>query len=187
MDNNIGQLQQDIRWWYPRQRLRRTNWLYRIDALRLYDQREITFLNSLGSIFFEYSTIFLSWGYTLQTILQRMSSPAKKSLRDVISMVFSMTSLLWSEGYCHYLTFLEISFYPATNRSAPSMHFLPRARSSFNDLSHSEAYQMTGYLVHNLRRLYLQLPIPHYQTIYQSFNNFYCHRHHWKTTFPLMK
>ena len=56
------QHQQDpspFRDWYPRDILRRTNWLYRIDALRPHDRREMQVLWDLTWLFQEYATQFL--------------------------------------------------------------------------------------------------------------------------------
>ena len=109
MNRHVDNVENSIRWWYPRDILMRTNWLYRIDALRPYDRREMRLFFELASMFLEYCTLFLCWGYSLQTMLKRVSGSFKNNLEKVIRMIFAMTALLWSEGYCHYLTFLKIA------------------------------------------------------------------------------
>ena len=39
-EEDIDQHERAVRWWYPRDILRRTNWLYRVDGLRPLDRRE---------------------------------------------------------------------------------------------------------------------------------------------------
>ena len=50
-DSSIDNVEQGLHSWYPRDILRRTNWLYRVDALRPHDMREMSVLWELTELF----------------------------------------------------------------------------------------------------------------------------------------
>ena len=113
MDNDA---EGPFRSWLPRDILRRTNWLYRVNVLRPHDHRESAFIWELVTIFRAYATQFLLWAYSLTTVARNATNVEFASkLQKVITVISSMIELLWSEGYCYFLEFLEIMYYPVTN------------------------------------------------------------------------
>ena len=57
--------------WYPRDSLRRTNWLYRVDALRPHDIREMEVLWDLCNAFRGYAVALLAVGASYRLALSR--------------------------------------------------------------------------------------------------------------------
>jgi hypothetical protein len=49
----MNEAEEEIRWWYPRQALRNTNWLHRTDALRVRDLRTLRYLWFLAQEFLD--------------------------------------------------------------------------------------------------------------------------------------
>ena len=78
-------------------------------------------------------------------------------MTGVFDVIIDILQLLCSEGYCYYLDFLRIAYYPETN--CPN-EFPEHFKSSIEDLSDVDARGMTGLSKEQLRRLYRQLRIP---------------------------
>ena len=68
-DSSIVDIDNHLSEWYPRDVLRRTNWLYRVDALRPHDIREMAILNELCELLECYATQFIIWAYSLRAII----------------------------------------------------------------------------------------------------------------------
>ena len=62
-----------------------------------------------------------------------------------------------SEGYCYFLDYMKIAYFPSTNHLTV---FPEKRNSSINNLSDNEACLMTGLSVHQLRKLFEHLRIP---------------------------
>ena len=175
MDND-NSIQSPFRNWFPRAILRRTNWLYRVDGLRIHDIREMNTLWELTYLFRGYALQFLSWGWTLMTVVN--SDSCEKSvvfLRKLIDYVVKMVELLWCEGYCYFLDFLEIMYYPATNRISGrniGIRFQPARRKKISEIDIGEAKEMTGFSKAQLEKLLVHLRIPNEMTYsrYYSFS-----------------
>ena len=58
-----------IRRWHPRAILRRTNWLHRIDALRVHDIREMNILWEVVSICLKHCNQFVIWAYVVKSVI----------------------------------------------------------------------------------------------------------------------
>ena len=80
----------------------------------------------------------------------------QQHLRGVFNVIIDILQLLCLEGYCYYLDFLRILYYPESN--CPN-HFPEHFNSSIEDLSDVDARDMTGLSKTQLRRLYRQLRI----------------------------
>ena len=91
-----------FRVWYPRDILRRTNWLYRQDALRVHDIREMSILWELTWLCRGYATQFLLWAYALIDASRLLNGFLHSSMQKTYLFVIDMVSLLWSEGYCYF-------------------------------------------------------------------------------------
>ena len=74
----------------------------------------------LSSMSLEYTSIFTSWAASLSLLTTRAD------IKTLHQSIFSMASLLWCEGYCYHLDFLEIQYFPNTNRQMSQQdRFLP--------------------------------------------------------------
>ena len=62
-------IEEAITTWYPRDVLRRTNWLYWIDALRNHDIREMQLLWDLTDVLKSYAQQFIVWVYLIKSII----------------------------------------------------------------------------------------------------------------------
>ena len=100
-DEDVDDIENAIRSWHPREVLRRTNWLYRVDALRPLDIREMNLLLDLIYLHQMYAQQFVIWGYSLKRIsLQRNQIANPSRLSSLIQLVLKMAQLFLSEGYC---------------------------------------------------------------------------------------
>ena len=167
-----------MRQWYPRNILRRTNWLHRIDALRVHDIREMNILLELADIILEHCNQFVLWAHLIQHFIKNATNDLLiEHLKGVFDIIIDILQLLCSEGYCYYLDYMKIAFYPSTNR--PN-RFTEHFNTNINDLTDVIAREMTGLSLEQLRRLYVQLRIPdilHYQRRY-TFGGEECFLHY---------
>ena len=147
-----------VRRWHPRAILRRTNWLHRIDALRVHDMREMDLLWEVARMCLEQCNIFVLWAYVVKTVIHSsMDNIFKTRLKRVLDLIIEILQLLCSEGYCYYLDFMKIAYYPETNR--PN-NFPDKFNQCINDLTEIDARDMTGLSKQQLHRLHRQLRIP---------------------------
>ena len=150
--------------WVPRNILRRTNWLYRVDALRNHDMREMRMLWDVCSLCERYATQFIAWAYSIKAIINiSIDSNIISKFDRILSIITKLIEMFWSEGYCYFLDFLRIAYYPVTNRftrsnNGPRFPIISRTRISM--LGHSEAMQLTGFSFHQLQLLFKHLRIP---------------------------
>ena len=71
VNNFIDNVEQSISQWRPRDVLRRTNWLYRVDVLRSRDAREMDTLKKFVDLYQRYVEKFIVWGHMLEIISTR--------------------------------------------------------------------------------------------------------------------
>ena len=74
-----------------------------------------------------------------------------------------MIEMFWSEGYCYFLDFLTIAYYPVTNqivRQIRGHRFPDITRNKIKLLENSEARGLTGLSTSQLQRLFNHLCIP---------------------------
>ena len=92
--------------WLPRDLLRRTNWLYRVDALRIHDMREMYQLWDICNLFERYATMFIAWAYSIKAIMSTSTDNIVISkLNNVFIIITKLIEMFWSEGYCYFWTF----------------------------------------------------------------------------------
>ena len=53
---SLVDIESELETWRPRDVLRRTNWLYRVDALRNYDRREMSIIWKITELYKGYAT-----------------------------------------------------------------------------------------------------------------------------------
>jgi hypothetical protein len=67
---SIDNLSNELSEWYPRNIVRRTNWLYRIDTLRNHDIREINLIWKVADLCQFYALDFLIWAQAIKSLIQ---------------------------------------------------------------------------------------------------------------------
>ena len=83
---SIDDIEQAVWGWRPRAVLRRTNWLYRVDALRSNDVDHLNLLWSNVILQRETAMQFLIWGFIL-THLKRNASSREIKLRCTVLLL----------------------------------------------------------------------------------------------------
>ena len=128
--------------WMPRDILRRTNWLYRVDALRIHDLREMHNLWEICNLFEKYATLFVAWAYSIKAIMSSSTDNIVISkLNNIFTIVTKLIEMFWSEGYCYFLDFLRIAYYPVTNRftrNDQGPRFREKKRMTISEISVNE-------------------------------------------------
>ena len=74
-------------------------------------------------------------------------------------MILKMTELSWLEGYCYFLDFLRIAYYPITNHIIGKINetfLLEVSRQLMASLGNNEAREITILSVNQLQCLYYQ-------------------------------
>ena len=143
--------------WYPRHILSRTNWLYRVDALRNHDLREMTDLWVVSEFCLKYLHQLVLWGHVVnQMLITSINETSKGLLHSTFNFIIELIQLVHSEGYCFYLDYLHIAYYPSSNRQH---QFPPIMNNHINDFPDNDAKDITGLSVAQLRRLCQQLQI----------------------------
>ena len=141
-----------------------TNWLYRVDALRIHDTREMQMSWDVCSLCERYATQFIAWVYSIKAIINMsIDSIIISKFERILSNITKLIEMFWSEGYCYFLDFLRIAYYPVTNRftranNGPRFPSILRTRISM--LGHNEAIPLTGFSFNQLELLFKHLRIP---------------------------
>ena len=109
----------------------------------------------------EHCNQFVLWSYVIQNVILNASDTIyQQHLKKVLDLIIGMLQLLCSEGYCYYLDFMQVAYYPTSN--CPNQ-FSPHINSKISDLSDigtNTIRDMTGLSVAQLQKLYLHLRIP---------------------------
>ena len=86
-----------------------------------------------------------------------------EKMEGIVTTIITMIQMFWSEGYCYYLDFLTIAYYPVTNRITRQVrgHRFPDiTRNTILLLGNNEARELTGLSTMQLQRLFDHLRIP---------------------------
>ena len=78
-------------------------------------------------------------------------------------LLMDLSLLMWSEGYCYYLSFLEVAFYRDRDRESlrgGENRFTEIQNSVIDELVEVDAYRLTGFSRSNLRRILICLRVP---------------------------
>ena len=103
---------------------------------------------------------FLIWAHVVKHFMTVATDNSFRChLKRVYDIIIEILQLLCSEGYCYFLDYCTILFYPPGNRV---VRFPPIVKTKISDLSEEESYVMTGLSTGQLTRLSLQLRIPGY-------------------------
>ena len=163
-ESSIDDIDDELNNWYPRDVLRRTNWLYRVDALRPHDMREMDTLWELCELCKDYATQFIIWAYSLRSIISTSTDPIfSEKIEKIVTTIMVMIQMFWSEGYCCFLDFLTIAYYPVTNRITGEVHghrFPDITRNKISLLGNNDARELTGLSTMQLQKLFDHLRIP---------------------------
>ena len=143
---------------HPSASLSRTSWLYRLDALRVHDQRQMQSLMELSKRCMMMLGQLLSMVASVSTLMF--------SLVDVNQLVQAETlydDLLFriqdcfSVGYQALVEYTKIAYYPSSNRNCGRNNhnrYPPIKRQCIDDLTISESMEMTGLSLNQLKKLY---------------------------------
>ena len=97
-----------------------------------------------------YTTQFIIWAYAIKVFLQNTIDVAIVSkLESLLTLMIKLIEILWSEGYCYFLDFLRIAYYPVTNRftrNNQGPRFREITRLTISKIGINDAYEMTGQL-----------------------------------------
>ena len=164
-ENNSNANDNNLSLWYPRSTIRRTNWLYRTDALRVSDLREITLAWELFSSHTDYVLHLLMLLHALSMKIQSSVGNIELQMKKTIKWIKMVILFLWSEAYCYFLDFLQIAYYPSSNRFTSftgniGPRFYPISCSTIDDLGINEARDMTGFTKQQLYLLLRHLRMP---------------------------
>ena len=161
----VDQIDEIVHDWYPRHVLNRTNWLYRIDSLRPRDIGEMTLLFDMVIMLKAYTIQLLVLGSSVRSImLDQPDGPYRNNLERTFDIVIELTQLFVSEGYGYFLKYLQIAYYPSSNRiTSRSMgpRFPAIQRRSIDQLSNVECREITGFSHEQLKLLLRHLRVPH--------------------------
>lgn len=110
------EVEENLRNWFPRNIIRRTNWLYRIDALRNHDIREMNLLWEILSLFLEQCEQFVVWTFMIKHLMINASDSIYfVTLKEYIQLLLKFSScyalkdiiIIWILYQLH-ITFLPI-------------------------------------------------------------------------------
>ena len=146
-----------MRQWYPRDLLRRTNWLHRVDALRIHDIREMRLLWEATSMIQDYCHMFVIWANVIMSVINSSTNGVGNHLHKVLETIMSILQMLLSEGYCYFLDYMKIAYFPESNCYVT---FPPIKNRYIDDLSDNVAREMTGLSLSQLHTLFIHLRIP---------------------------
>ena len=163
-DSSIDDVEQGFQSWYPRDILRWTNCLYRVDALHPHDIRDMSVLWELTELFQYYATQFIAWAYSIRSVISHSSDHIyAERLENVVKLIIKMLELFWSKGYCYILDYLQVAYYPIMNqitRRARGLQFPNLTRQTIDCLGNSEARELTGLSSAQLSSLCIHLRMP---------------------------
>ena len=83
-----------MRQWYPRDLLRRTNWLHRVDALRIHDIREMRLLWEATSMIQDYCHMFVIWENVIMLVINSSTNGVGNHLHKVLETIMSILQML---------------------------------------------------------------------------------------------
>ena len=131
--------------------------MHQVDALRNYNMREMDVLWDVASLCLEQCHQFMIWAHVLHSFRVMVSDPTyQHHLKSVYAIVIEILQLLCSEGYCYFLDYMAILYYPHGNRD----FFPPIIKTKIEDLTEDDCIVLTGLSKSQLFRLYHQLHIP---------------------------
>ena len=148
----------------PRVPLSRTNWLYRLDALRVHDKLEMQRLLQISANCISLLPHLFSMVSSLDLfVLSPLDRDHIAKLEMLHDEVMNRIKECFRIGYSSLVQYVNIAFYPSSNRNngRTNQHrYPPIKRRSIDDLSISESREMTGLSINQLKKLYIHLRIP---------------------------
>ena len=160
----VSDIEDAVDEWLPRAALRRTNWLYRVDALRPRDYRDMSCVYDAINMCQSYAKQCIIWGNVLRFFRNRiMTEDMSCRIQKIEQIVIQMAHLFYSEGYCHFIEYLQIAYYPSSNRIRSQLigdRFPPIRCKQIDLLGSNESRNLTGLSVNQLVLLFRHLRIP---------------------------
>ena len=78
----------------------------------------------------------------------------------MLDLIIGILQMLCSEEYCYYLDYIQIVYFPTTNRLTQFPTHFNSKIDDLSDIGDVTARDMTGLSVAQLRKLYVHLRIP---------------------------
>ena len=120
--DSVDEIEHDVSYWRSPAVLCRTNWIYRIDALRPLDVDHLHLLWDNVVILRKYVLQFLVRGSVLSHLqVFGASDNIKHCCSNLLPIVLHISQACVSEGYCGMLDFMRIGCYPSQNRITRSV------------------------------------------------------------------
>ena len=151
----------------PRDVLSRTNWLYRVDALRVHDLREMEISYYLANFYLGYISRLLVMSTSILTYIR---NPFMVSIRSQLYQVYdnvsAMLHLAYSEGLCSLLELISISYYPrqsiehlfALHKNTFSLFSIPYRLKLLLDGTHMIKLVLVSFFVMNCFTCFNETP-----------------------------
>ena len=112
---------------------------------------EMQILWEVDSLFVGYATQFIIWAYAIISVIMRtQDNRLSEGLQKIFQMIIKMTELFWSEGYCYFLGFPWIAYYPVTNHFSSYINgprFPEVGRQLISIFGNNETREITGISV----------------------------------------
>ena len=109
----------------------------------------------------EHCNQFVLWAYVIQNvILDATDIIYQTHLKTVLDLIIGVLQMLCSEGYCYFLDYMRIAYFPNTNRPTQFPAHFNSNIDDLSDIGDVTARDMTGLSLGQLRRLYIHLRIP---------------------------
>ena len=111
--------------------------------------REIQVVWDVCSLCDRYTAQFIAWAYSIKAFIGLLTnSIVIGKFKTVLRIITKTIEMFWSEGYCYFLDFLRIAYYPVTNRFTREnneLRFSNISSTKMFMLGHNEALQLTGF------------------------------------------
>ena len=96
----------------------------------------------------EYLHQLVLWGHVVnQMLLCPIQNGSVQLLRTTFNFIIELIQLVHSEGYCYFLDYVHIAFYPSSNRDH---QFLDIKNRNIDDLEDNDARDITGLSIAQL-------------------------------------
>ena len=94
-------------------------------------------------------------------------------LNKILCVIIHITEIFWSEGYCYFLDFMQITYYQVSNgfsNTEMGQIFPAESRKTIDTLGNNECKILTGLYVGQLQRIFRQFCISQYV----RYRDMYC-------------
>ena len=110
-DEETGYIEDEIQ--LPRRSVRDTNWMYRVDALRTHDHREMEVQVHHSLALLCNAVQALAYAFTFRyTVLDGSMNTLCPQFDALYENLLQTVYLFLSESYCCFIDYVQITYYP---------------------------------------------------------------------------